>query len=53
MKNNDWKIITAFLVYKAFVISATLYAVTELGGWWAFLILFSLVNYTSITEKMK
>jgi uncharacterized membrane protein YhaH (DUF805 family) len=47
MRDNDWKIVVALLMYKAFVISATLVAVTEISGWWAFLILFAFIGYSN------
>ncbi len=46
MRDNDWKIVASLLLYKAFVISATLVAVTEISGWWAFLIIFAFVGYS-------
>lgn len=46
MRDNEWKIVVALLMYKAFVISATLIAVTEISGWWAFLILFAFIGYS-------
>ncbi len=48
---NDFSIITSILLYKAFVICATLWAVTNINGWWAFLVIFAFIGYSSSNHE--